>query len=257
MKLFILFQGAGTSSKAWGEETHSDFLNKLKKIGYVYTYQDKVNNIWHYDKSEPDYNVYSSDIDYDLSYIKVPSHLKMVYDDVCYKYKNIDKYTVIPLGWSAGCLLALYFAQIYKICDHVILLESATWTGVNMINRLKEIDESGITYPVSNKKLEKMKDTLKSTNDIEDMYMINDVTHHIRSTFFQDKLSLELRVPTLAFINIQDGEEILNKARRIDIKALKQPNYTPIIMKNASHYIFDKNKYANQILDKIKSELED
>ena len=57
--LFVMFQGAGTNLKSWNEYTESKFLDRLKKIGKVYTYQDNVNNIYHYNKQDPEY------VDYD------------------------------------------------------------------------------------------------------------------------------------------------------------------------------------------------
>ena len=35
--LFVMFQGAGTNLKSWNEETDSKFLDRLKKIGKVFT----------------------------------------------------------------------------------------------------------------------------------------------------------------------------------------------------------------------------
>ena len=77
-----MFQGAGTNLKSWNEYTKSKFLDRLKKLGSVYTYQDKIHNIWHYDKSNPEYIDFDSNIDIDLSYIKPNTHIKMIYDDI-------------------------------------------------------------------------------------------------------------------------------------------------------------------------------
>ena len=87
--LFVLFQGSGTNLKSWNEYTESKFLDKLKKLGDIYTYQDKIHNIWYYDKSNPEHKDYDSDIDFDLSYVSPDAHIKMVYDDIKKKYKNI------------------------------------------------------------------------------------------------------------------------------------------------------------------------
>ena len=43
--LFIMFQGSGTNIKNWNETTESKFLDRLKELGSVYTYQDKINNL--------------------------------------------------------------------------------------------------------------------------------------------------------------------------------------------------------------------
>ena len=37
--LFVLFQGSGTNLKSWNEYTESKFLDKLKKLGDIYTYE--------------------------------------------------------------------------------------------------------------------------------------------------------------------------------------------------------------------------
>ena len=68
--LFIMFEGSDANLKYWNENTESKFLDRLKELGSVYTYQDKTYNINHYDKSLPDHADYDSDIDIDLSSIK-------------------------------------------------------------------------------------------------------------------------------------------------------------------------------------------
>ena len=196
--LFVMFQGAGTNLKSWNEDTKSKFLDRLKLLGSIYTYQDKVNNIWHYDKSDSEHTDFDPDINFDLNYVKVDKHIKIVYGNICKKY-NIDNYKIILIGWSVGCLLALYFAQIYKSkCLHVILLDSAVWTPKNMKLRLEEIDSSGINNkPVSNTKFKQMLKNWKNNHttiayDRQDMYIINDVCHHIRYTFISKNLNIKL-----------------------------------------------------------------
>ena len=266
--LFIMFQGAGTNLKSWNEYTESKFLDKLKTLGSVYTYQDKVNNIWHYDLMDPEHNDFNADIDFDLSYVRVNNHIKMVYNNIKNKYKNIDLYTFIPVGWSAGCLFALYFAQKYASkCLHVILLDPALWTPKNMKLRLGVIDKSGINdKPVSNEKFKKMLTNWKTSHtDKNNMYLINDVVHHVRSTYFSKHLRLKLSVPTTAFVNIQEPEknewskDFNNKTRLDEIKILKKHNpdkYEAIIFTNKSHHIFNKiqpTKYIIKYIDSIIS----
>ena len=253
-----MFQGAGTNLKSWNEYTKSKFLDRLKKLGDVYTYQDKVNNIWHYDMSDAEHN------DFDLNYVRPNTHIKMVYDDIQSKY-NIEEYKFIPIGWSAGCLFALYFAQLYlENCIHLIFLDSALWTPNNMKLRLQKINKSGINdTPNTAVKLRKMLDGWKHTHtNIDDMYLINDVCHNVRSTFFSKHLKLELPVPTLSFVNIQEPEgdewskDYNNHRRTAEIKILKKhnpDNYTAIIFTNKTHYIFDMIEPAKEIIKEIKS----
>jgi len=258
-----MFQGAGTNLKSWNESTKSKFLDKLKMLGNVYTYQDKINNIWHYDKTDPEHTDFDDDINFDLSYVKVNNHINLIYNDLVRKYKNIDEYKFFPIGWSAGCLFALYFAQKYRDrCVQCVLLDSALWTPQNMKLRLEAIDESGINEkPVTNKKFKKMLEHWKHSDNIKDMYKINDVSHHIRSTFFCKHLKLQLAVPTTSFVNIQKPErdewskDFNNTLRLNEIKILKKYNpdkYKAIIFTNQTHYIFDNIEPATKIIKEIK-----
>jgi len=262
--LFIMFQGSGTNLKSWNEDTKSKFLDRLKKLGHIYTYQDKVNNIRHYDMRDEKNIDFDSNIDFDLSYVNPDRHIKMVYDDIQSKY-NIEEYKFIPIGWSAGCMFALYFAQVYlEQCIHVILLDSALWTPNNMKLRLQAINKSGINdTPNTDVKLRKMLDGWKHQHtNIDDMYLINAICHNVRSKFFSKHLKLKLPVPTLSFVNIQEpeGDKISkffnNNVKMAEIKILKKKNpdnYTAIIFTNKTHYIFDMIEPAKEIIKQIKS----
>ena len=262
--LFIMFQGSEANLKHWNEYTKSKFLDRLKKLGSVYTYQDKTYNINHYDKSNPEHADYDSDIDIDLSYVNPDKHIKMVYDDIQAKY-NIEEYKFIPIGWSAGCMLALYFSQVYSAqCIHVVLLDSTLWTPNNMKIKLKELKHlSKDLYPITNAKYKKILQDLKendtNTEDILKIYYLNGYT---KALFISQHLKLKLPVPTLAFVNMQEpegsswSEEFNNKRRMAEIKLLKKhnpDNYTAIIFTNKTHYIFDMIESAKEIIKQIKS----
>ena len=99
-------------------------------------------------------------------------------------------------------------------------------------------------------------------DNIEDMYLINDVCHNIRSSFFSNHLKLELPIPTLAFVNIQDPEkdewskDFNNKQRLEEVKIFKKhnnDNYKAIIFTNKNHYIFDMIQPAKEIIKQIKN----
>lgn len=263
-KLFILFQGSGTNIKSWNEYTESKFLDKLKKLGEVYIYQDKIHNIWYYDKTNPEKNDYDSDLNFDLSYVKINNHIKMIYNDLHKKYKNIKDYKFIPIGWSAGCYLALYFAQkYYKRCDFVVLLDSALWTPNNMKSRLNMLykDIKSI-YPITNNNYKKLlKEWKINHDDIENAYKINSLNNYIRSLFISKNLTLKLPIKTLSFVNIQKpekdewSEDFNNKRRSEEVKILKNKNpenYIPYIFTNKTHYIFDKIQPAKKIISSIK-----
>ena len=270
--LFIMFQGGGTNLKSWNEYTKSKFLDRLKKIGSdlnpaiicnCYTYQNKIYNISHYDKSNSEHKNYDSDLNFDLNYVRVDKHIKMVYDDICKKY-DIDNYKLIPIGWSAGSYLALYFAQIYKSkCLHVILLDPVLCTPKNMKLRLENLNSSGINNkPVSNAKFKQMLKNWKNNHtDIEDMDKINDVCHHIISTFISKHLNLKLSIPTTYFVNIESPEgkewpDFTNECKLNEVKILKKKNpkiFNAVMMTNKTHMIFDKIQPAKMIINYIKN----
>lgn len=264
--LFIMFQGSGTNLKSWNEYTESNFLDQLKLIGKVYTYQDKIHNIWHYDNSNPEKKDFNSDIDINLQYINPDNHIKMIFSDIKKKY-NLKKYKIIPIGWSAGCYLALYFSQLYsELCKCVILLDSALWTTNNIKFRLQMLyNNIKNIYPITNKNYKKMLDNWKINNkDIEDAYKINDINNYIRTHFIHNNLNLKLSVPTIAFINMQEPEknewsEDFNNKRRLQemniLKRINSKNYIPYIFTNKTHYIFNKETASNKIITIIKKYL--
>ena len=103
-----------------------------------------------------------------------------------------------------------------------------------------------------------------SSNDkkttIDDIYLVSDVIHHRRSTFFSKHLKLNFSVPTTSFVNIQkpEGKEwskaFNNKTRLHDVKVLKDynpTNFKAFIFINKSHHIFNKIQPAKKIINHI------
>ena len=249
--LFIMFQGNATNLKYWNYHTESKFLDRLKKIGYVYTYQDKIHNIFHYEKNNPEHVDYDSDIDFNLSYVKPDTHITMIYNDICIKYKNINEYKFIPIGWSAGGGLALYFSQIYSSqCIHCILLDPLYITPSGMLSELNDyiniLNEEGTDnetkfslsrkprFPryITNSKLQKMLNNLKQNNNIK-------ILEHV--LVYSKHLNLEL--PNIYNPAIHKWQKDNNKNRLNEIKILKKlnpENYEAIIFENKSHMIYNK-----------------
>ena len=266
--LFIMFQGSITNQKHWNEHTKSKFLDRLKELGSVYTYQDKTYNIFHYDIFDLEHKDFDSDIDFDLSYVSPDTHIKIVYDDIKKKYKNIKDYKFIPIAWSGGSMLALYFAQVYSSqCIHVILLDPNALTPNTItknLNGLKKVT-NGI-YPITNAKYKKMLQALKKTKtDLKDILNIYFINGYIRVLFTSQHLKLELPVPTLAFVNLQkpEGDEwsidFNNKLRLEQVKTLEKhnpENYKAIIFTNETHYIFNSIQSAKAIIKEIKKRID-
>ena len=254
--LFIMFQGWATNLKHWNEYTKSKFLDRLKTLGSVYTYQNKTNNIFYYEKSNPEHIDFDSDIDFNLSYIKPNTHIKMIYDDICLKYKNIKEYKFIPIGWSLGAALSLYFTQKYsQQCIHCIILDPIYITKKDMPSELKDLDNTNIT----NTKLQKMLNNLKKNNTEENLNLLVEIIYYIIYKFYNKHLNLELLVKTTSFINIENPTEYKwqkdnNKNRLNEIKILKKlnpDNFSSIIFENKTHMVYDKIQPAKQIIKYI------
>jgi hypothetical protein len=262
--LFIMFQGSSTNLKNWNEYTESKFLDKLKKIGEVYTYQDKIYNTMHYDKSIPEHNDYNSDIDFDINYNNLDNHIDMVYDDIKIKYKNINEYKLIPVGWSAGGYLALYFSQKYsKKCKLCVLFDTALITKENIILRLKSFKEDKIIYPITNNKYKDLLNKIKDKND-DAWKKIISTSNYIRTLFIKNNINIKFKIPVLSFVYISDPEKneygfkFNNDTKLKEIKILKQKNpkkYISYIIKNSGHCIFNKSENASFIIDNIKNNI--
>jgi len=262
--LFILFQGGATNLKHWNEHTESKFLDKLKEVGSVYMYQDKTMNIYHYYKKFNDYNDYDSDIDFNLSYIKPNTHIEIIYNNICKKYKNINEYKFIPIGYSLGSGLALLFSQKYKSqCIHCILLDPIYITPKNVPSQIIQLYNKKITY--TNSHLQKMLYDLKNNYTEENFIKLEHFIDYIKFLNYSKKIKLIFKVKTTSFINIDElakysWQKDNNNNRLYEIKILQKmnpENYIPIIFINKTHMIYDKKQPANKIIKYITNIIRD
>jgi hypothetical protein len=293
--LFIMFQGLGTNQKRWNEHTESRFLDRLKELGSVYTYQDKINNIWHYNKSSSDpdsmWYDYDNDIDIDLSYVRCNTHIKLVYHDLIQKYKNLDNYIIIPIGFSLGGYMGLYFVQHYKnihptLFKHVIMLDSSGFSPDNMKQKLEAYSKYSYIKNITNNTYKKMLQRLKTipengngngngnsnsnsnSNDSDTktqlitlINQINNINIYFRLLSAAKYLKFEFSIPTTLFVNIQTSDkniytDSMNKLRLYEIELYKKHNpdtFTSIIVNNQSHYLYTKIQSTKEIIKYIKS----
>lgn len=262
--LFIMFQGSSTNLKTWNEYTKSKFLDKLRKLGEIYLYQDKTYNIWFYDKTNDERKDFDSDIDFDLSYVNLDHHIKNIFNDI--KTKYVD-YKLVPIGWSAGAYLAYYFAQKYhRYCKLCVLLDPCGITPKNINLRLKDLyNDIENIYPITNNNFKLMLEKWKiDSNDKEDAYKLLYLTLYIRTLFIRNKLNLKLPVRTISFVNIQKPEkseyslEFNNETRLREIEILKNKNpqnFSAYIFENKTHYIFNEKQPAKKIISVIRDNI--
>ena len=243
---------------------HSSYIvDKLKELGKVYIYQDKINNVYYYQTRARDFlyrdinnkKYYDSDIDFDLSYVRVNTNIKIVYDNIKKKYKNIDHYQFIPIGYGYECFLALYFSQIYKSkCMHVILLNSEPL-----------IEEFNIIYGYDVYAEEVYNDKRKPITNIQFKKKLENLKNkeNIRSVFIYNNLNLTLYIPTTSFINIEKSMRDYDKTVKLnEVKILEKinpTNFKAIILKTDEeinyyrYYYIDNTDYSNQVIKYIYS----
>ena len=129
--VIILIHGFG-SSKLWWEYAFEgtanirklDFLDNLKKIGNVYSFNLTWFNINYYGTPEnkkekliwkkiyDKYKEHTSNINFKLEDLDYKNICKFIYNNVIKKYGNNKKYIVI--GHSYGGPIGLLFSKLYK-----------------------------------------------------------------------------------------------------------------------------------------------
>ena len=168
----------------------------------------------------------------------------------------MKKYKFIPIGWSLGSGLALFFCQKYsQQCIHCIILDPIYITKKDMPSELKDLDNTSIT----NTKLQKMLNNLKKNNTEENLNLLVEIIYYIIYKFYNKHLNLKLPVKTSSFINIYNPPEYKwqkdnNKNRLNEIKILKKlnpDNFSSIIFENKTHMLYDKIQPAKQIIKYI------
>ena len=180
-----MFQGRNTTLRSWNEDTKSKFLTRLKQIGDVYTYQDKL------------YNLSSSTRNFTLADIIPDSYVANIYSAIKKKY-DLTKYRLIPVGWSAGGLFALYFAQVYYAnCSCIVLLDPVLWTKLNITRLLSRLKHNTVKLTPN---------VLKQLLLNKSYNIIKDSGNYARAVFFSKQLSIKLPVNTISFVNFEKHE---------------------------------------------------
>lgn len=264
-----MFQGNKNNLKTCWSNTESDFLSKLKTLGSVYMYQDKLYNIFHYDTTFIDIQKFDNDIDFDLSYININMHITMVYEDLNKKYKNLKNYKIIPIGWSIGAYMALYFVQKYTSnCIHCILFDPSS-IAPNYIKFRLELFSTNISnintqfkkdnHKISNKKyqilIKQIKEGLATPDDI--LY-VNLISLYLRMLYAFKHIKLKFPLPIMSFINFNEKNPETISRKKEEIKFLqkqnhKSDNYNHMIFINKLHKIFYKKQPCNKIIKHIKT----
>ena len=135
-----------------------------------------------------------------LSCVKPNSHIKIVYNDMCKKYKNIDNYKFISVGWSMGGGLAYLFSQMYTSqCIHCIVLDPIYITPHNMKSQLNYIileDKKLRNSKISNSKLtnatlQRMLYNIQNNYSNEEFEKLIKAIDYIRFLYYSKHINLK------------------------------------------------------------------
>ena len=278
--VIILFNGFGSSKIYWNyafedkaELRKIDFLDKLKKLGKIYTFNQPFFNIDYYGGSEnkkirmmwkkiyEKYKPHTSNINFELDDLDYKNICKKIYNIVKEKYGNNKKYIVI--GHSYGGTIALLFSKLYKNdCVLCCCIDNPP-SVLNFYNKYNDKENKSILEKYhNNSELKKSLRIIKNSEDrIEKNKEIDDIYKLIGYRSSQDRIKYyddKLYVPTIFFrayySNTKDYEKDLknfnNKEKKIYEKDKNMKKY--IIMKDAHHFIWKNQEFSDIIIETIK-----
>lgn len=279
--IIILFNGFSASKIFWNyafeaekpELRKIDFLDKLKKIGKTYTFNQPFFNINYYstpnNKTEiikkkkifEKYKPHTSNINFDLDDLDYKNICEKTYNLVKQKYGNNKKYIVI--GHSYGGMIALLFSKLYKnYCILCCCIDNPPYI-LSFYNKHNDKDNKSILnkYP-NNDELKKSLKIIKNSENIEDKNKeIDDIYKLIGYKSNQDRIKYydsKLYVPTIFFRayyskpkNYQiDWNKYSMKEKKFFEKDKNMKHY--IFMDEAEHFIWKNQEFSDIIIETIK-----
>ena len=165
MVYFIMFPGFGDPSITWefDGKNHIEFLDQIKKIGKAFVYAPIYHNLNYYKKDNNEAQYYNKNINFDLDYLNIEKHCKMIYDQV----KKITSDKFILISHSAGNLYAYYFSKMYKNeCLFSIVLDGRLMGEQGFEQAKDYIEKYDTTYKnITNNDLQKLQQKIINNKD--------------------------------------------------------------------------------------------
>ena len=281
--IIILFNGFSASKIFWNyafeaekpELRKIDFLDKLKKIGKTYTFNQPFFNINYYstpnNKTEiikkkkifEKYKPHTSNINFDLDDLDYKNICEKTYNLVKQKYGNNKKYIVI--GHSYGGMIALLFSKLYKNdCILCCCIDNPPYI-LSFFNKDKDNDKDNksiLEKYSNNNELKKSLKIIKNSENIKDKNKeIDDIYKLITYKSSQDRIKYydsKLYVPTIIFRayyskpkNYQiDWNKYSMKEKKFFEKDKNMKHY--IFMDEAEHFIWKNQEFSDIIIETIK-----
>ena len=281
--IIVLFNGFGSSKIFWNyafedkpELRKIDFLDKLKKIGITYTFNQPFFNINYYStpnnkkekilwgKIYEKYKPHSSNINFDLDDLDYKNICKKIYEQLKEKYGKNRKYIII--GHSYGGGLALLFSKLYKNdCVLCCCIDNPPYI-LSLFNKYNDKDNKSILekYQNNDELIKSLKIIKNSENIKEKNKEIDDIYKLIVYKSSQDRIKYydkKLYIPTI-FIRAYyskpkkyqiDWNKYSIKEKKFFEKDKNMKHY--IFMDEAEHFIWKNQEFSDIIIDTIKKSL--
>ena len=276
----ILFNGFGSSKLFWeyAYEGKSDlrqlnFLKKLKRIGDIHTFNYPFFNVNYYTRSDlpketkvwktinEKYKPFDPELNFTLEDLDYKNICAKVHEEVKAKYGPSKKYIVVGHGY--GGPLALLYSKLYKSeCKLCVCIDNPPYV-LKFYEKYNERQNKTVATKINdNKKLEKLLNTIKTSNNMSErneagdkvMTLISRLSALDRIKYYDPKL----HVPTIFFkslkTNPSDMERIQTRFNRKEKKQFSTDSNMKFykFFKDAGHYIWNNQKYSDAIVRGIK-----
>ena len=289
--IFILLHGFSSSKIYWNykdDGTYTlkklNFLDNLKKIGYVYEYTMDFFNIMYYYTIKnieenkrihiiyEKYKPYTSKLNFKIEDLLYENICKDIHNKVTEKYGKNKKYILVC--HSYGCVVGLLYSKIYKNeCLFNVMIDSSPYyieyfkqmlNSKYGKNEKKTVDE----YLHNNEQLKTILDKIKNKNENDnvnkEINMVFDLISYLdwneRIKYYDKKLPIFTLCFRAIYPNTTDKSQ--NKWNKWGLKEKKifeknnsTNNFKYICMPNANHFIWFNQKYSDDIINEIKKTL--
>lgn len=234
---FVMFQGSRTNANLCWQE--GGFLPRLRELGAVFIYQNKLYNIFH---GLPGFSDFPSDTEFDLDYLSPEAHLRGVYADV---RRQFPRHALVAVGWSAGAHLAYGFAQLFCV-KALVLFDPTLVSAAGVRARLQFYRSIVGTRELTQKALADMLGRMRKRPCMKTAMLLLTLGLMRVTQWVAANLATPIVCPTFSFINLvslesnEDGDSDMTTSLRLEeIAYLKKcPEYHYMMYVDEAHDIY-------------------
>ena len=261
MVQFILFPGFGMYKYTWSLDHNLkkiNFLNELKKLGKVYAYTPLFYNINKYHKINSKHKMYKhqklygNNIKFDLDYLDVKKHCKMIYDKI--REKTDDK--IVVIGHSIGSLFCYHFSKMYKDeCLFSVVIDGMLLGKQGIEDHKKYIKQYNKYKNTTDCDLYDFQTKIKKDRNDKDISELFNIVQVLLKNQIPDRIT-KFPIKTVYFKNLEMDDK---DKKHIKLQIEEMENYEKndnlfqgIYFVNKTHYLHYNKKCSDIIIEKIK-----